>query len=169
MSKPTEQGVLKTPPEEEMALMCEKGMTERVVELLEFGVDPNHYGEERSYLYIAVIHGHSVIAGKLLRGGARVQRTHLTAAIRGGNPYCSEKVMDEFFYAGTEVDLPHIGHELMLARGEAKASTPKMLRWLADNGVAFHEPDRLGRTVLEVAQTDGASPEILAVLEELSA
>jgi hypothetical protein len=169
MSKPTERGVLKTPPEEEMAIMCEKGMTDRVVELLEFGVDPNHYGEERSYLHIAVRNGHSTIAGKLIRAGAHVQRTHLTASIRGGNPYCAEKVLDEFFYAGTEIDLPHIGHELMLARGEAAASTPKMLRWLAKNGVPFAEPDRLGRTVLEVAQVDGASPEILEVLEELSA
>ncbi len=169
MSEATERGVLKTPPEEEMAIMCEKGMTERVVELLEFGVDPNHYGEDRSYLYIAVTHGHSAIAGKLLRAGARVQRTHLSASIRGGNPYCAEKVMDEFFYAGIEVDLPHIGHELMLARGEAKASTPKMLRWLAKNGVAFKEPDRLGRTVLGVAESDGAAPEILEVLREISA
>ena len=167
MSKPTEQGVLKTPPEEEMALMCVNGNAERVQELLEYGVDPNHYGEERSFLYLAAENGHHVIVSKLVRSGAQVQRTHLGAAIRGGNPYCADKVLDELFYAGTEIDLPHLGHELMLARGEAAKSTPKMLKWLAEQGVPFTEPDRLGRTVLDVARLDGASPEILRVLEEL--
>ena len=56
----------------------------------------------------------------------------------------------------------------MLQRGVAKASTPAMLRWLAKQGVAFAEPDRLGRTVLEVAHLDQASAEILETLEELS-
>lgn len=169
MSKPTERGVLETPPEEELALMCEKGNNDRVQALLDYGVDPNTYGEERSYLYLAAIHGHSVIVGKLIKAGAHIQRTHLTAAIRGGNPYCAEKILDEFFYAGTEIDLPHVGHELMLERGGAKKSNPKMLRWLAKNGVAFAEKDRLGRTVLEVAQLDGASDEIIETLQELSA
>jgi hypothetical protein len=163
MKNPTEQGVLKTPPEEEMSLMCTKGNADRVQELLDFGVDPNHYGEERSYLFLACEAGHRAIVG-----GAHVQRIHLGAAIRGGNPYCAEKIVDEFYYAGTEVDLLHVGHEMMLARGEAKRSTPKMLRWLAKQGVAFGEPDRLGRTVLEVARLDGSSQEILETLQELS-
>ena len=86
MRVPVERGVLETPPEEELALMCAQGHADRVQELLEFGIDANHYGEERSYLYLAAENGHSVVVGKLIRAGAHVQRIHLTAAIRGATP-----------------------------------------------------------------------------------
>jgi ankyrin repeat protein len=169
MSKPKEAGVLKTPPEVEMAIVVVKGDLGRVTELLDFGVDPNYADEERSFLYSAVRNGHHVIMTRLLKAGAKVQRTHLAASIRGGNPRCSDRILDELIYSGIEVDMSHEAGALLFEHGEAASSTPAMLTWLKQQGVDFVSPDRLGRTILEIAEIDGAKPDILEAIRGLMA
>ena len=159
--------VLQTPPEDELAIVCENGNNDRVQELLDFGVDPNLRHDEQSFASIALRNGHQVVLTKLIRAGAKLQRRHLMDAIRGGNPRCAERVLDELHYDGVELDLDHDVSEMLYERKVAAAMTPDIFRWLHRNGVDLSAPDRLGRTIREIAALDGAGPDLLTTLEEL--
>jgi hypothetical protein len=161
-------GVLETPPDEELAIVCENGNADRVSELLAFGVDPNGRHDERSYLSIAARNGHQVVVLRLIKAGAKVYRSHLLEAIRGGNARCADRLWDELHYDGTEVDLDHDASELLYQRKVAASLTPEMFQWLHRNGVDLSAPDRLGRTIREIAKLDGARQELLDALDALT-
>ena len=162
-------GVLETPPDEELAIVCANGNAERVQELLDFDVDPNGRVEEQSDLHVALLHGHQVVVTRLLRAGASVFRHHMQAAIRGGNHRCADRILDELHFAGEELDLDFMASEILYERKVAAALPPAMFEWLKAHGVDLSAPDRLGRTIRELAAMDHAPAETLAALDALMA
>jgi len=158
--------VLETPPEEELAIVLHNGENDRVAELLEFGVDPNLRSEHESYAAVACRVGNHIGLLRLLKAGAKITRPVLSDAILGGNPRCADRVLDELYYEGLELDVDVEASQILLRRGTTPKLNVPMLQWLAKQGVDLAVRSAHGSSLYELAERDRASDEVIAFLRD---
>ncbi|MCA9566708.1 MAG: hypothetical protein KC656_02660 [Myxococcales bacterium] len=140
----------------EMAFACEQGNVKRVRQLLEFGVNVLQEHEHRSYMHRAATYGQYMVIKVLIHAGAVPNHQDLVAAVASGSRHSANYISDGLLETGTS-PAEFSWCSVLSKRAFMEQLTPEMARWLVENEVDLEERDVYGRSLAELAESNGSA------------